>query len=125
MPTIFKWFFKILGVIILLIIIILIFGIILAIKDGNSNEVYKDPSVITMEEYGEEYPYTIDNIKIKCEDDAVWVEDSALNKYGLNGLAENKLKNRKDYKGYTNPNNILIEGKTDSWVLNKGFELCK
>lgn len=89
-----------------------------------------DKSYITKEKYGEDYPFTIDNLTLKCEDDAVWVEDSALNKYALNGLADSKFRGRGDYKGYTtsiekpDPD---IPGTTlgDGGMLVKGMEFCK
>lgn len=85
---------------------------------------------ITKEKYGEDYPFTIDNLTLKCENDAVWVEDAALNKYALNGLANTRFQGRGDYKGYTtsiekpNPD---IPGTTlgDGGMLSKGMEFCK
>ncbi len=84
----------------------------------------EDNSILTKEKYGEEYPYTIDNLRLKCENYAVWVEDSALNKYALNGLADAKFQGRRDYKGYTTE----IQDKTktpDGNFLDLGFKLCK
>ena len=85
---------------------------------------------ITVEKYGEAYPFTIDNLKLKCENDAVWVEDEALNKYALNGLADKLLSGRGDYKGYTtsiekpNPNiKGMTMGSGDMLII--GMDLCK
>lgn len=87
------------------------------------NTPKEDPALISVAKYGENYPYTIDNLKLKCENDAVWVEDSALNKYALNGLANGKFQGRGDYKGYTN--GILKENKNEADILSKGLEFCK
>lgn len=88
----------------------------------NEKVAVDNPALISIAKYGKDYPYTIDNLTLKCENDAVWVEDSALNKYALNGLANNKFQGRSDYKGYTNI--ILKQGKSDSDILSKGLELC-
>lgn len=121
-----KWFLGTIAVIIALFLLILIIGIIGATKDGymaEQNNSVEDPALISVAKYGKDYPYTIDNLKLKCENDAVWVEDSALNKYALNGLANGKFQGRGDYKGYTN--NILKENKNEADILSKGLEFCK
>lgn len=121
-----KWFLGTIVVIITLFLLILIIGIIGATKDGymnSENTTQEDSSLISTAKYGETYPYTIDNLKLKCENDAVWLEDSALNKYALNGLANGKLQGRGDYKGYTN--SILKENKSEADILSKALEFCK
>lgn len=59
---------------------------VLAIFSGSSD------TVITKEMYGDDYPFTIDNLKLKCENDAIWVVDDMNYVYPLNGLAEGKFK---------------------------------
>lgn len=86
--------------------------------------------LITKEKFGENYPFTIDNLTLKCENDAVWVEDSEHNKYALNGLADTEFKGREDYKGYTTSiekPNPEIPGTTLGYgeMLSKGMEFCK
>lgn len=120
-----KWFLGTIAVIIGLFLLILIIAVIGASKDdyiNGENLPKEDLALISIAKYGKDYPYTIDNLTLKCENDAVWVEDSALNKYALNGLANNKFQGRSDYKGYTNI--ILKQGKSDSDILSKGLELC-
>lgn len=128
-----KWFLGTIAVIIVLFLLILIIGIIGASKGGymtEQNNVAEDPALISIAKYGEAYPFTIDNLRLKCEDGAVWVEDEALNKYALNGLANGKFQGRGDYKGYTTsiekpnpdiPNTTLGDGG----MLSKGMEFCK
>lgn len=74
--------------------------------------------------YVEKYPYTIDNLELKCSPvDAVWVETQNGDKYALNGLAMNKLGKDPQYKGTTNL--ILKKEFTDVEFLTKGFDICK
>lgn len=74
--------------------------------------------------FGGAYPYTVDNLILKCENDAVWVVDRGKI-YALNGLASAKFEGLENFKGYTTPENILIKGKSDDNIQKKGFELCK
>ena len=68
-----KWLFGVIGIIAGLFILILIIGLIGAASDGTFDETKQkdDPSILTKEKFGENYPYTVDNLKIKCENDAV------------------------------------------------------
>lgn len=128
-----KWFLGTLVVIVGLFILFFIVGIIgmtLFPNNTSSTPNIDDPTKISIAKYGDSYPFTIDNLTLKCENDAVWVEDKALNKYALNGLAYNKLNGRGDFKGYSTiiekPNPDLpgtTFGPGD--MLSRGLELCK
>ena len=83
----------------------------------------KNPNLLTIEKFGENYPYTINNVELKCSLSAVWVETQNGEKYALNNLGANYLKNDASYKGTTNL--IMKPNKTDFDFLNKGFEMCK
>ena len=54
---------------------------------------------------------------LKCENQAVWVEDKSLIKYALNGLAFSKFQGQKDFKGYMTE--ILRQDKSDYDFLKK------
>lgn len=100
-------------------VLYVIFSILIIASTDKTN-----PNVLTVKEYGEKYPYTIDNVELFCRPvDAVYIETKNGEKYALNGLAMNLLKNDPKYKGNTNA--ILKPTKTDVEFLNKGFELCK
>jgi len=122
-----KWLFGVIGIIAGLFILILIIGLIGAASDGTFDETKQkdDPSILTKEKFGENYPYTVDNLKLKCENDAVWVEDSAENKYALNGLASSKLQNDHKYRGYTTEISKTKPLVEDSKILDMGFIFCK
>ncbi len=126
-PSIFKIFITVLSYIFVLFVYFMILTFICMALFPTSNDYSSvsddDKSILTIEKYGEEYPFTIDNLTLKCENQAVWVEDKALNKYALNGLADGKFQGRGDYKGYTT--SILLPNKTDNEILNLGFTLCK
>lgn len=82
-----------------------------------------DPSRLTVAEFKEKYPYTIDNLRLFCEKDAVWLMDSKGYKYPLNGTAINKLKSlhgTKDIKEILKSNS-----EDESPILKRGLELCK
>ncbi len=89
----------------------------------------KDPNIISANSMGENYPYTIDNVRIQCAanySNAVYIEDESGNKYALNGNAHQyfmQIKPDKNYKGYTN--DILKDGKSDAQILKRGLNLCK
>lgn len=104
--------------------ITVIFAVIITII-MNSFFNFNSDYIITKEMYGDDYPFTIDNLKLKCENDAVWVVDDKGNIYALNGLASAKFEGLENFKGYTTPENILIKGKSDDNIQKKGFELCK
>ncbi len=124
---IFKWLLGTIGIFAGLFILILIIGLIGATSDGafdDSNSA-SDPSILTKEKFGENYPYTIDNLKLKCENNAVWVEDSTGNKYAVNGLAFSNLSNDPKFKGYTTEISKTAPLVEDSKILDLGFTLCK
>lgn len=118
-------------VLVAIIFMLVLIVIMLFVDNGSiSASTTDNPSKITVEKYGEKYPFTIDNLVLKCENEAVWVEDDALNKYALNSLADRKFSGRDDYKGYTtsiekpNPD---TPGTTLGYggMLELGFSLCK
>lgn len=108
-------------VIIILAIIILPVIVSIATK--------KDPNIISIASMGENYPYTIDNVRIQCAADylaAVYIVDKSGNKYAINGSANQyltKIKPDKKYKGYTS--NILKNGMTDAQILQIGLKICE
>jgi len=114
------------------IILGVLFVIVSFLPDPEKTETVPkdDPSEISISKYGDEYPFTIDNLKLKCESGAVWVEDGAKNKWALNGLADGKFQGKGDYKGYTaaiekpNPD---MPGTTLGYgsMLSIGLKLCK
>lgn len=89
----------------------------------------KDPNIISVASMGENYPYTIDNVRIQCAADypaAIYIEDEFGNKYAVNGNANQyltKIKPDKKYKGYTTK--ILKNSKADAEVLQMGLKICK
>lgn len=107
----------------MLVVFFLFFAIVMIA--ATSEETPKEPeNLLSVAKYGEKYPYTIDNLELKCSPvDAVWVETQNGDKYALNGLAANKLNNDPQYKGNTNL--ILKKGFFDIEFLNKGFDICK
>lgn len=107
----------------MLVVFFLFFAIVMIA--ATSDETPKKPeNLLSVAKYGEKYPYTIDNLELKCSPvDAVWVETQNGDKYALNGLATNKLNNDPQYKGNTNL--ILKKGFSDIEFLNKGFDICK
>lgn len=107
-----------------MLVVFFLFFVIVMIA-ATSDETPKEPeNLLSVAKYGEKYPYTIDNLELKCSPvDAVWVETQNGDKYALNGLATNKLNNDPQYKGNTNL--ILKKGFSDIEFLNKGFDICK
>lgn len=102
----------------------LFFMILMFAATSNDEPENKNSNILTIREYGDKYPYTIDNLELKCSPvNAVWVETTSGEKYSLNGNAMNLLKSDSTHKGSTNL--ILKKDKTDIEILNKGFELCK
>lgn len=100
------------------------FAVILGATNTHTKKEIENPNLLTVAKLGDDYPYTIDNVELKCSPvDAVWVETRSGEKYALNGLAMNLLKDDPSYKGDTNQ--ILKSNKTDFDFLNKGFEICK
>lgn len=102
------------------IVIFVFIGVILLCVFSSKNS---DPSRLTVAEFKEKYPYTIDNLRLFCEKDAVWLMDSKGYKYPLNGAAINKLKGlhgTKDIKEITK--NIRQD---ESIILSRGLQLCK
>ena len=89
----------------------------------------KDPRTISASDMGEKYPYTVDNVKIKCATDypdAIFIIDKNNNKYAVNGNADvyfTKIKADKNYKGYTTA--ILKDGMSDAEVLQIGLNNCR
>lgn len=79
--------------------------------------------------FGEKYPYTIDDLILRCEPTnlqnktlALWLEDIEGNKYGLNGNAQTKFVNDKKYKGYSDL--ILQENKSDLYYGKEAESVC-
>lgn len=101
-------------------VLYLIFMILMFAAMNNED---KNPNLLTVEKYGESYPYTIDNMELKCSLSAVWVETQSGEKYALNGLAINLLKDDPLFKGDTKQ--ILKPNKTDIDILQKGFNCNK
>ena len=114
---------QILKWVLIIFVIFIVMAIIMMFTFDGSSDINYNPALITISQYGEDYPYTIDNLTLKCDNQAVWVEDTALNKYALNGLAYSKLQTLPDFKGYSAE--ILIKGKSDFNFINKGLEFCK
>lgn len=88
----------------------------------------KDPHDISSEILGDQYPYTIDKMRIECVSDypeSVYVIDQEGSKYAVNGNAYNYFLNNNDknFKGYTSE--ILKNGKTDAVILKKGLDFCR
>lgn len=82
-----------------------------------------DPSRLTIAEFGEKYPYTIDNLRLLCEKNAVWLMDSKGYKYPLNGSAINEFKG---LRGTKDIKQILKSNREDeSTILRRGLELCR
>ena len=89
----------------------------------------KDPHIISISDMGEKYPYTVDNVRIKCAadyPDAIFIIDKNNNKYAINGNADiyfTKINPDKNYKGYTSA--ILKDGMSDAEVLQIGLNNCR
>lgn len=89
----------------------------------------KDPNIISVADMGDNYPYTVDNVRIQCAanyPNAVYIVDKLKNKYALNGNAHQyftQIKPDENFKGYTN--DILKDGKTDAQILLMGLKICK
>lgn len=77
--------------------------VILIIAAAPDNE----QNVITRKEYGDKYPFTIDNLSLYCENSAVYMKDKKLNIYPLNGLAKSK------FKGHSN-----LKSLEDIWLID-------
>lgn len=78
---------------------------------------------------GEKYPYTIDDLILRCEPIsgvnngvAIWLETIEGDKYGLNGNAQIKFSKDKSYKGYSD--NILKNGKSDIYTPEEAEKYC-
>ena len=106
------------GVCILIATLVLIY---LFIPNNNKNN-----NTITKEQYGDSYPYTIDNLELKCNGYAVWVVDSNGYKYALNGQAYSELQQNGDtkLKGYTNLISKDAPVVNDNNILEKGLSIC-
>ncbi len=104
-----------------LVAFFIFFVIVMIAATGENSKV--SANLLTVAKYGEKYPYTIDNLELKCSVDAVWVETKTGDKYALNGLAINKLNKDSQYKGDTNQ--ILKNGFSDVDFMFKGFDICK
>lgn len=122
------------GCIIGAFILFIILGIILVLFVGDtdktsSTKVTTRPDLVNSEIYGEKYPYTVENLTLKCENEAVWLVDDNNNLYAVNGLAAGKLSGESNYKGYsTEISKIDPETNlkaSDYVILEKGFSLCK
>ncbi len=89
----------------------------------------KDPHSLSSSTLGENYPYSVENIKIMCASDypnAVYIIDKNNNKYAINGNADvyfTKIKPDNKYKGFTT--SILKKGKTDADFLQIGLKICR
>ena len=138
MNKLFKYFLITIASIAGLFVFIAIIGIIsCALDNGFSDEIESIPeNLINKAKYGEKYPYTIDNLELKCEDNAVWVEDSSGNKYAINGLAYIRFTQlgEESFKGYTKDilktNTKISTSKQtvkydDAMFLDLGLQLCK
>lgn len=107
----------------MLVVFFLFFAIVMIA--ATSEETPKEPeNLLSVAKYGEKYPYTIDNLELKCSPvDAVWVEAQNGDIYALNGLAMNKFNKDPRYKG--NTKQILKKEFTDIEFMIKGFDICK
>ena len=76
--------------------------------------------LIAEHDYGENYPYTKYYLTIYAYNNGVWLEDNYGNKYALNGIAINLLKNNKKYKGSTAL--ILKSGKVDLFSAEEALK---
>ena len=110
----------------ILITIAILYGffMILMLFAQNGDNTKNNPNLLNIEKLGEKYPYTIDNMELKCSPiNAVWIKSESGEKYALNGNAINNLKNDPKYKGTTNL--ILKQNKNDFDILQQGFKICK
>lgn len=89
-------------------------------KISNPNDEAK--WLLTENEFGEKYPYTVDQLSIYCQKEAVWLEDVEGNKYALNGIAKSFLKGDKKYKGGTDL--ILKQGMPDLYSPTEALGFC-
>ncbi|GEM_PF-5578801 len=111
---------------------ILTFCLILTMTCGCGSKTSQTPEsqttnnenawLITEDEHPNNYPYTVNYLSCYCKDSAVWLEDVEGNKYALNGLAMNLLKNEKNYKGTTNL--ILKKNKSDLYTPEETLKIC-
>lgn len=81
------------------------------------------------DDFGEKYPYKIDELILRCEPTnrtnktlALWLEDIEGNKYGLNGNAQTKFSNDKTYKGYSDI--ILKDKMNDLYSIKEAEIIC-
>lgn len=102
------------------IIFLVLILIYLFLPNNNSS------NIITKEQYGDSYPYMIDNLELKCNGYAVWVVDSNGYKYALNGQAYSELQQNGDtkLKGYTNLISKNAPAVNDNNILEKGLSIC-
>lgn len=110
---------------IVLFFIILVFVVInddSAPKSETGKKQDEAEWLIKQWEYGEKYPYKIDELMLYCKGDAVWFEDIEGKKYALNGTAKSYLKNDKNYKGDTEA--ILKPGAADLFTPDVAFGKC-
>lgn len=119
-----KWFLITIAVVVSCFFIILFIGIVGMLLD-KSNTTLQDTNIITQKQYGENYPYVIDKLKLNCSNNAVWLEDDLGNIYALNGIANNKFLNDPKFKGYTTKISKNKPYVDDALILNKGLSLCK
>lgn len=114
----------------LIIVIVFVAFVVLIIATApensqtiQANKQNGEPKWLLKEwEYGEKYPYTLDDLTINCKASAVWLEDVNGNKYALNGFAKSMLKNDKKYKGTTDA--ILKKGMADLYLPNDALKIC-
>lgn len=80
---------------------------------------------ISVANFGNKYPFNIDNLTLYCENAAVWVQDSKNNIYPLNSAGYDK------FTTHANTDTILnFDDKNPQWdsldvIINAGLKLCK
>ena len=105
-------------------LIMFVLAIAISSENPKPESAAKDEAawLIKFWEYGENYPYSIDDLTIMCQASAVWLENTNGDKYALNGIAKSMFKNDKKYKGGTDL--ILKPGKTDLFTPAEAAQRC-
>lgn len=93
-------------------------------QSQNENQTQNNEAawLIVEHEHGQNYPYVKDTLTLYCYNNGVWLEDVDGNKYALNGIAINLLKNNQQYKGTTEK--ILKQGKSDLYTPDEAMQHC-
>ena len=66
-------------------LIVLVVGVIAACGGGGNT--------ITSEDYGSDWPFTVSEVELRCEDDVVWVEHDGK-RFALTGYSDTYLRSR-------------------------------